>query len=126
MSGYDIFLDKATNICIGVALVCIVAILYIISRHTYQISSIENKIDIIHKKVNGILGIIGIVAEEGRDMIHAEMAKQVEKDVPMENLEIHEIRAVDEPKDNVSQEESVLAAPAPETISDLVEVEELK
>ncbi len=123
MLDCGVLLDKWTTIGIVVMLLCIIAMVYIVSSQVQQLSSLDQKLDIVHKKVNGILGIIGIVAEEGRDLIETERAKHAQTTVPLaEELVVEEVKFVDE-EVKPTQEEAVAATS--EDKDQLVEAEEL-
>ena len=121
-----IHIDKVTvlSICI-ISFACICAFLYVLSGHTSQISSIERKLDLVMKKLDMFASIIHIMSEETQDSFEAAMAKQAQKVAPMDNLEVQEIRAVDEETKEVVPQEEVSESAA-ESTSDLVEAEELK
>ena len=89
-------IDKLTIGCFVVILLCILAIVYIVSGQAQQLSSLEHKLDMVHKKVNGLLGIIGIVTEGAQDIIETEMAKQAHTSAPPEELVVEEVKYVDE------------------------------
>ena len=125
-----ISIDKVTvlSICI-ISFACICAFLYVLSGHTSQISSIERKLDIIMKKLDMFASIIHIMSEVTQDSFEAEMAKQAQKVSPMDNLEVQEIRAVDDETKEVVAQESVPSGPAvslEEVESTFEDVEELK
>jgi hypothetical protein len=98
MLDCGISIDKWSLFGIVVMLFCIIAMVYIISGQlSQQTLALAHELDTIHKKLNGILGIIGLVAEEGRDLIETERAKHVQTTVPAaEELIVEEVKFVDE------------------------------
>ena len=133
MSGCGVLIDKLSIMCIGISLACIGFALYLMSGYILQISSIEQKLDIVHRKVDGILGIIGIVTEGAQDIITSEMLKQAHRSQPMDNLDVQEIKAVDEETKPVEAQEedsasrpSGLAVPIEEVEATFETPEELK
>ncbi len=98
MFDCGISIDKWSIFGIVVMLFCIIAMVYIISGQlSQQTLALAHELDTIHKKLNGILGIIGLVAEEGRDLIETERAKHVQTNVPAaEELVVEEVKFVDE------------------------------
>lgn len=98
MFDCGINVDTLSFMCIGIALACICLMLYFMSGHTSQISSIEQKLDIVMRKIDMFAKIIHIMSEVSQDSFEAELAKQAQELVPMDNLDVQEIRAVDEEK----------------------------
>ena len=107
-------IDKWSIIGIAIMLFCSIVMVYLVSSSlSQQILALAHELDTIHKKVNGILGIIGIVAEEGRDLLETERAKLAQTITPVaEELVVDEVKYVDEETKPVETQESSTSGPA--------------
>ena len=86
---------------------------------------LETKLDILMKKIDMFANIIHIVTDGAQEIIDTEFLKRNQQGYSMDDLDVQEIRAVDEA---VSAQEEVSSSDlsAPAEVSKAVEAEELK
>jgi len=130
MSGCMYYFDDRTALTmVGVTIILVIAfITFYILDYIKEISkALDHKIDVILKKVDMFANIIGIVTEGAQEIIHTEISKRTQKDAPVDNLDVQEIRAVDETQEEDSASRpSGLAVPIEEVEATFETPEELK
>ncbi len=105
-------IDKLSLMCIGLLLVCICGMLYLMAGQVSKIISIEHKLTIVLKKLDMFANIIHIMSEISQDTFEGDLPKQTEANVSIDDLDVKEIRAVDEDTKPVEAQASVPSGPA--------------
>ena len=115
--------DRTALVLASVTLILLIAFgIFYVSDYIKETSNILNhKLDIILKKIDMFANIIHIVTDGAQEIIDTEFLKRNHQAKAADDLDVQEIRAVDEAPTQEESSSSDLSAP-----TELVETEELK